>query len=114
MAPSSDSRCHPFLTNRGTLLSSAFVRVARRYVVSGRVQGVGFRFFARETALRENLHGWVRNLANGSVEAAVEGEADAVEHFEQALRHGPRGARVEQLTIEHTVPDERDTGFAIR
>ena len=65
------------------------------------------------TAAREGLHGWVRNLPDGRVEAAAEGEAEAVERFEQALRHGPPGARVEHLEIEHTVPDGRDTGFTI-
>ena len=89
------------------------MRVARRFVVSGRVHGVGFRFFTQATAMRENLHGWVRNLPNGRVEAAAEGEADAIERFERALRHGPPGARVEDLDIEHTVPDGRDTGFTI-
>jgi acylphosphatase len=90
------------------------VRLARRYVISGRVQGVGFRYFAQATATREGLHGWVRNLPDGRVEAAAEGDADALERFEWALRHGPRGARVEQMEIEHTVPGERDSGFAIQ
>lgn len=89
------------------------MRVARRYVVSGRVQGVGFRYFAQTTASRDGLHGWVRNLPDGRVEAAAEGEADAMERFEQALRHGPPGARVQRLEIEHTVPGGRDTGFAV-
>jgi len=48
------------------------------------------------------------------VEAAAEGEADAMTRFEQALRHGPPHARVDALEIEHTVPDERDTGFAVK
>jgi acylphosphatase len=87
--------------------------VARRYMISGRVQGVGFRYFTQAAAGRENIHGWVRNLPDGRVEASAEGEADAVQRFEQALRHGPRGARVEQLEIEHTVPSGRDTGFTI-
>ena len=87
--------------------------VARRYVVSGRVQGVGFRYFAQTTASRVGLHGWVRNLPDGRVEAAAEGDADAMGRFEQALRHGPPGARVDQLEIEHTVPGGRDTGFAV-
>ena len=89
------------------------MRVARRYVVSGRVQGIGFRYFTQATALRENLHGWVRNLPDGRVEALAEGEADAMGRFERALRHGPPGARVEQLEIEHTMPDGRDTGFTV-
>jgi acylphosphatase len=90
------------------------VRVARRYLVSGRVQGVGFRYFAQATATREGVHGWVRNLPDGRVEAAAEGDVEAVERFERSLRHGPRGALVEGLEIEHTVPGERDTGFAIQ
>ncbi|HEY9467214.1 MAG TPA: acylphosphatase, partial [Vicinamibacterales bacterium] len=48
------------------------MRVARRFVVSGRVQGVGFRYFTQDTAAREGVTGWVRNLPNGSVEALVE------------------------------------------
>jgi acylphosphatase len=89
------------------------VRVARRYIVSGRVQGVGFRYFAQATASREGLHGWVRNHPDGRVEAAAEGDAESIERFEAALRHGPPGARVEQLEIEHTVPDGRESGFTV-
>ncbi len=88
--------------------------VARRYMISGRVQGVGFRYFTHATAARENVHGWVRNLPDGQVEAAAEGEADAMERFEAALRHGPPGARVERVEIEHTVPDGREPGFSVR
>ncbi len=88
--------------------------VSRRFLISGRVQGVGFRWFAQTTAAREGIHGWVRNLPDGRVEASAEGEAEAVERFAQALRHGPPGARVEQLEIEHTVPEGRDTGFTVR
>jgi acylphosphatase len=89
------------------------MRVARRYLVSGRVQGVGFRYFLHAAASREGLHGWARNLPDGRVEAAAEGDADAIERFERALRHGPPGARVEQLDIEHTAPDGRDSGFTV-
>ena len=90
------------------------MRVARRYMISGRVQGVGFRWFTQAAAARENIHGWVRNLEDGLVEAEVEGDADAMERFESALRHGPPGARVDALEIEHTVPGGRDTGFTVR
>ena len=77
------------------------------------MQGVGFRYFTQAAAARENLHGWVRNLPDGRVEASAEGEADALARFERTLRHGPPGARVEQLEIEHTVPGGRDTGFTV-
>ena len=90
------------------------MRVSRRFLISGRVQGVGFRWFAQASAARENIHGWVHNLPDGRVEAAAEGEAEAVERFEQALRHGPPGARVEQLEIEHTAPEGRNSGFTVR
>jgi acylphosphatase len=82
-------------------------------MISGRVQGVGFRYFAQATAARENIHGWVRNLPDGRVEVTAEGGADGMRRFEQALRQGPRGARVERLEIEHTVPGGRDGGFSI-
>jgi len=90
------------------------MRVARRFLISGRVQGVGFRFFAERAARREGLHGWVRNLADGRVEASAEGEADAMDRFEGTLRHGPSGARVEQVEVEDAVPDGRFAGFNIR
>jgi acylphosphatase len=89
------------------------MRSARRYIISGRVQAVGFRYFTQAVAARENLHGWVRNLPDGSVEASAEGDAEAMDRFERALRHGPPGARVEHLEIEHTVPAGRDAGFII-
>ena len=90
------------------------MRVARRFVISGRVQGVGYRFFAERAARRENLKGWVRNLPDGRVEAAAEGEAEAIERFEGQLRHGPSGARVEHLEVEDVVPEGRYVGFNIR
>jgi acylphosphatase len=89
------------------------MRVARRFLISGRVQGVGFRYFTQDAARRENIHGSVRNLSDGRVEATAEGDADAMERFERALRHGPPGAHVEQIDIDHTVPGGRDTGFTV-
>ena len=77
------------------------------------MQGVGFRYFTQAAAARDDVHGWVRNLSDGRVEAAAEGDADAIERFERALRHGPPGARVDQLEIEHVVPTGRDTGFTV-
>lgn len=74
--------------------------VARRFVVSGRVQGVGFRYFTQDVARREGATGWVRNLPDGRVEAHVEGDAEAVTRVERALRTGPRGARVHAMTVD--------------
>jgi acylphosphatase len=90
------------------------MRVARRYLISGRVQGVGFRFFAERTASYEGIQGWVRNLPDGRVEILSEGEAEAIERFELALRHGPPHARVDAVETDHVAPSERQTGFNIR
>lgn len=87
--------------------------VARRYVIGGRVQGVGFRFFTETAAEREGLHGWVRNLPDGRVEIAAEGDAEAVERFERHLRNGPRGARVDEVEWDEMAPSGRH-GFTIR
>jgi acylphosphatase len=90
------------------------MRVARRYVISGRVQGVGFRFFIEAAAVREGVHGWVRNLHDGRVEIAAEGEAEAIERFERSVRQGPRGARVDDVEVDQQPPSGHTTGFAIR
>jgi len=90
------------------------MRVARRFLISGRVQGVGFRYFTYDAAIREGIHGWVRNLPDGRVEASAEGDVDAVERFERAVRHGPRGAHVDDVDVEDVVPSGRETGFSVR
>jgi acylphosphatase len=90
------------------------MRVARHFLVSGRVQGVGFRYFTQAAANREGLHGWVRNLPDGSVEVEAEGDADAVDRFEHALRHGPRGARVAAIDVEALPPSGREPGFVVK
>ena len=77
------------------------------------MQGVGFRYFAESVAMREGLHGWVRNRPDGAVEARAEGDADAVERFERALRHGPPAARVEDVRVDAIDPSGRDTGFSV-
>jgi acylphosphatase len=90
------------------------MRVARRYVIAGRVQGVGFRWFTHDTAALEGVHGWVRNLADGRVEVVAEGEQSAVDRLEAAVRRGPSHARVEQVDVEELAPTGRAPGFEIR
>lgn len=82
------------------------MRIARRFLIDGRVQGVGFRWFTQEAASREGATGWVRNLPDGRVEAWVEGESDAVTRVERALRSGPAGSRVANVVVD----DEDATG----
>jgi acylphosphatase len=88
--------------------------VARRFLIGGHVQGVGFRFFAEARASVEGVHGWVRNLPDGRVEALVEGDEESVDRVEGALRRGPSGASVESFTVDVEVPSGRATGFSIR
>ena len=81
------------------------LNVARRFVISGEVQGVGYRFFAHRAAARHHIVGHIRNLPDGSVEAVVEGPADKVEAFKHDLATGPQFAvveRVEEIDIEPT------------
>jgi acylphosphatase len=88
--------------------------VARRYLISGRVQGVGFRYFVEDVAMREGVSGYVRNLPDGRVEAWVEGDVATVGRVEAALWNGPRGARVDHVETEDVAPAGRVTGFRIR
>ena len=90
------------------------MRVARRLLISGRVQGVGFRYFIEARASAEGVHGWVRNLPDGRVEALVEGDEESVDRVEAAARRGPSHAEVTEVVVEMTTPSGRATGFAIR
>jgi acylphosphatase len=74
-------------------------RTARRYRVSGRVQGVGFRWFVREQARGLGVAGVVRNDPDGSVLVDVVGTAAQLTQLEDALHRGPRGSRVDALEI---------------
>ena len=88
--------------------------VARHFRIEGRVQGVGFRFFAEDAALREGLCGFARNLKDGGVEIEIEGDQEAVERFERAVRRGPAGARVDRVEVTILTPAARRGGFEIR
>jgi acylphosphatase len=88
--------------------------VARRYVLSGHVQGVGFRFFAEAAARVEGLHGWVANRVDGGVEVTVEGDRESVDRFEAKIRRGPSRARVDRVVVHEDVPSGRTLGFEIR
>lgn len=82
-------------------------------VVTGLVQGVGFRYFVQARAIKHGVGGWVRNMADGSVEILAEGEADALDPFLEAIRIGPRAAHVSDLRIERTLISRPITGFDI-
>jgi acylphosphatase len=90
------------------------MRVGRRFIVTGRVQGVGFRYFTRDAAMREGVTGWVSNRRDGCVEAYVEGEAEAVTRVERDIRRGPPGARIEDVQVEAEEPAGAYARFDIR
>lgn len=87
------------------------MRCARRFLISGRVQGVGFRYFIQDIARREGLTGVVRNLPDGRVEAVAEGDDEALTRLESALRRGPSHARVTDVEVESIPPTGRFLGF---
>ncbi len=84
---------------------------ARGYVVWGRVQGVGFRWWTRRTASALGLAGHVRNLANGAVEVQARGNGEALDALEKALLEGPSMARVDRLERVATDPRTPVSGF---
>ena len=87
----------------------------RRYLVSGVVQGVGFRFFARRVAQRLGLSGWVRNLADGRVETEVEGSPDMLDTYVRELSRGPAGAMVTGVEDVEVSDEGREAnGFEVR
>lgn len=81
-------------------------RRCRRFVVSGRVQGVYYRASAYDIARQFGLTGWVRNLPDGDVEALACGDAAALEEFEQWLWQGPPNARVQRVVATDVAPQE--------
>ena len=86
--------------------------VAKRFLVSGRVQGVGFRYFVQDHASVEGVHGYVRNLPDGRLEAVIEGDEESVVRIERALRRGPSGARVDGVVVTWEEP-RGERGFSV-
>jgi acylphosphatase len=86
---------------------------ARRFLVSGRVQGVGYRYFAERSAHAAGVTGWARNLDDGRVEVHANGTADQLDDFEARLRLGPRFADVRSVEATDVAVLEL-SGFHIR
>lgn len=88
-------------------------RTCLRVLVRGRVQGVGYRYYALHCAQAAGVAGWVRNRSDGAVEAQLEGASAAVEQVLEQLRRGPSSAHVDALEVATATP-ENAQGFEIR
>jgi acylphosphatase len=82
--------------------------MVRHYLIKGRVQGVGFRWFVHREAATLGLKGWVRNTEDGHVEVVAEGELETLAELEAALRKGSRGSRVDSVIKHELAESEGD------
>jgi len=86
----------------------------KHYTLAGNVQGVGFRWFVRDEAVSRGIAGWVRNLADGSVELEAQADAEQLAAFEEALKTGHPWARVSGVKSYELPPTKEETEFTIR
>ncbi len=93
-------------------MSAAQTRM--RALISGYVQGVGYRWYARQRALALGLSGHARNLPDGRVEVVAQGPREALERYLEALRRGPEGADVADVAVTWGAPESNLNGFAIQ
>ncbi len=89
------------------------MKVARKFIIRGEVQGVAYRFFAQRAAARHQVQGYVRNLRDGRVEALAEGDAASVEAFKHDLATGPLHAAVENIEEINLDPSGLYSAFRI-
>jgi len=82
--------------------------------ISGRVQGVGFRWFTDMEARARNVAGYVRNLPDGRVEVLAQADAATLDAFWESLRRGPRAARVDDVSLSPIPVDPELTSFSVR
>ena len=85
--------------------------MVRHFLVRGRVQGVGFRWFVHREASELALKGWVRNTEEGEVEIVVAGDPESLDELRTSLQRGPRGSRVDRL-IEHPLVEAEADGLS--
>ena len=87
--------------------------IARRFLISGLVQGVGYRYFAQRSAAKHQVKGFIRNLPDGSVEAFVQGVEGSVNGFRDDLVAGPKYSRVDHIEELVVEPDSAYATFRI-
>jgi len=101
------------INNSIQMSSSEKPIAARRYIVRGRVQGVGFRWFVEREAHLLGIAGWVRNNHDGSVEVLAQGTRDQLSGLHSRLREGPRASRVDNVEISDETPVDGLSSFRI-
>ena len=89
------------------------MKIAKTYVISGRVQGVGYRYFAQRVAHEHGICGYVKNLSSGSVEVYAIGDENSLDMFKRQLAEGPRSARVTGVEESEATVLEKYGRFAI-
>ena len=87
--------------------------MTRRYIVTGRVQGVGFRWFVEKEAREISVSGWVRNNQDGSVEVLASGTPDQLDRLRKALQQGPRAGRVDEVQQFEVEQEHNEKSFRI-
>ncbi len=95
-------------------MTTPIALLGSRMIVTGRVQGVGFRAFTRRVADEEKVRGWVRNLPDGSVEVQAWGTAEQLDSLRVQIRRGPRFSVVQGLAVEPIPGEPPASGFEIR
>lgn len=85
--------------------------IAKHVIIQGRVQGVGYRSWTYGNAKKRGLVGWVKNLADGTVEAVFQGEADAVNAMVESCWKGPLASKVREIVVMDKEPDMRRQVF---
>ncbi len=94
-------------------MSKAAAKIAKKFLITGRVQGVGFRFFADRWASQLGICGYVKNLWDGNVEVYAIGNAMSLEELKRQLTEGPRSARVTNIMESDEPVDKRYNRFII-
>ncbi len=87
---------------------------ARRFLVHGRVQGVGYRAFVWREAARLGLAGWVRNRTDGSVEVLARGPSELLDELRAVLERGPAWSRVDRVEVHPAAAADAGSGFSVR
>jgi acylphosphatase len=94
------------------MIFAAHSMMTRRYIIHGRVQGVGFRYFVTRIADAFDIRGYVRNAPDGSVEIVASGERENMQGFREQVEIGPSGARVDRVSAEE-MEERKFDGFRV-